>query len=80
MSVDPDGMTPAERELVALLELLRTERLEPGEELATAVIRTVRWQVLVRGTIVLIGDLAGSMATLVALFLSNPSRTPGDTA
>jgi uncharacterized protein with NRDE domain len=80
MSIDPDGLSPAEQQLVALLELLQAERLEPGESLPDAVMRTVEWQVLVRSTIVLIGDLVGSMAAMLALFLSDPSREPRDEA
>jgi hypothetical protein len=80
MSIDSDGLTPAEQELVALLELLRTEGLEPGDALADAVMRTVEWQMLVRGTVVLIGDLVGSMAAMMALFLSSPSRKSRDDA
>jgi hypothetical protein len=80
MSIDSDGLTPAEQELLSLLEVLRAEGLEPAEALADAVMRTVEWQILVRGTIVLIGDLAGSMAAMLTLFLSNPPRAPRDEA
>jgi hypothetical protein len=80
MSIDSDGVSTAEEQLVALLELLRTEGIEPREALADAVMRTVEWQVLVRGTIVLISDLVGSMAAMLSLFLSQPSRPPRDEA
>lgn len=80
MSIDPDGLSPAEQQLLALLELLQAEGIEPGEALADAVMRTVEWQVLVRSTIVLIGDLVGSMAAMVALFLSGSSSDPRDEA
>ena len=80
MSIDSDGLSPAEEQLVALLELLRTEGIEPREALADAVMRTVEWQVLVRGTIILISDLVGSMAAMLSLFLSEPSRPPRDEA
>jgi hypothetical protein len=80
MSIDSDGLSPAEQQLVTLLELLRAEGIEPSEALQEAVMRTVEWQMLVRGTIVLIGDLVGSMATMLALFLSNPPQTPRDEA
>jgi hypothetical protein len=80
MSIDSDGLSPAEEQLVALLELLRTEGIQPGEALADAVMRTVEWQVFVRGTIVLISDLVGSMAAMLSLFLSDPSRPPRDEA
>jgi hypothetical protein len=80
MSTDSDGLSPAEEQLVALVELLRTEGIEPRDALADAVMRTVEWQVLVRGTIVLIGDLVGSVAAMLSLFLSEPSRPPRDEA
>jgi hypothetical protein len=80
MSIDSDGLSPAEEQLVALLELLRTEGIQPGEALADAVMRTVEWQVFVRGTIVLISDLVGSMAAMLSLFLSDSSRPPRDEA
>jgi hypothetical protein len=80
MSIDSDGLSPAEEQLVALLELLRTEGIQPGEALADAVMRTVEWQVFVRGTIVLISDLVGSMAAMLSLVLSDPSRPPRDEA
>jgi hypothetical protein len=80
MSIDSDGLSPAEEQLVALLELLRTEGIEPREALADAVMRTVEWHVLVRGTLILISDLVGSMAAMLSLFLSEPSRPPRDEA
>ncbi len=80
MSIDSDGLSPAEEQLVAQLELLRTEGIEPREAFADAVMRTVEWQVLVRGTIILISDLVGSMAATLSLFLSEPSRPPRDEA
>jgi hypothetical protein len=80
MSIDSDGLGPAEEQLVALLELLQAEGIEPSEALADAVMRTIEWQVLVRGTIVLIGDLVGSMAAMLTLYLGAPSRAPRDEA
>lgn len=74
MSIDPDDLSPAEEQLVALLEILRAEGVEPGDALADAVMRTVEWQLFVRGTIVLIGDLVGSMAAMLSLFLSDSPR------
>ncbi len=80
MSIDSDGLSPAEEQLVALLELLQAEGIEPSEALADAVMRTVEWQVFIRGTIVLIGDLVGSMAAMLTLYLGAPSRAPRDEA
>ena len=75
MNGDLDGLTPAEEQVVAVLEVLRAEGLDPGDAVTDAVMRTVQWQILVRGTIVLIGDLVGSIAAALALFASSPSRT-----
>jgi hypothetical protein len=78
MNGDPEDVAPAEEQLLALLELLRDEGLEPAEALTDAVMRTVEWQLFIRGTVLLIGDLVGSMAAVVALLLSSPSP-PEDT-
>ena len=80
MSVDREDLTPAEEQLVALLELLRAERLDAGENLVDAVMRSARWQVVVRGTLVLIDDLVGSMAGALGLFFADPSRAQEDRA
>ena len=80
MSIDPDGLSPAEEQLVALLEVLREEGIEPGEALADVVMRTIEWQVFVRGTILLLGDLVGSMAGMLSLFFSARPGTPRDEA
>ena len=80
MSIDSDALSPAEEQLVALLELLQVEGIEPREALADAVMRTVEWQVFIRGTIVLIGDLVGSTAAMLALYFTEPSRPPPDEA
>jgi hypothetical protein len=78
MNRDPDAAGAAEEQLIALLELLQAEGVDPDNAVTDAVMRTVRWQVLVRGTFVLIGDLVGSMAAALALFLSSPPRTKED--
>jgi hypothetical protein len=80
MSIDSDGLSPAEEQLVALLEVLREEGIEPGEALADAVMRTVEWQVFVRGTILLLSDLVGSMAGMLSLFFAARPATPRDEA
>jgi hypothetical protein len=74
MNGEPDGLSPAEEQVVALLELLRAEGIEPTEELAMAVMRTVRWQLLIRGTVALIGDLVASMTTALRLFMSEDRK------
>jgi hypothetical protein len=74
MNGEPDGLSPAEEQVVALLELLRAEGIEPTEELAMAVMRTVRWQLLIRGTVALIGDLVASMTTALRLLVSEDRK------
>jgi hypothetical protein len=80
MTTDSDSLSPAEEQLVALLEVLRAEGIEPSDALADAVLRTIAWQLFIRGTIALISDLMGSMAAMLSLFLSEPSRAPRDEA
>jgi len=53
-----EELTPAERRLVALLALLRTENGD-GSRLPSAVLRRARWQLLVR-------DLARTLASIAA--------------
>lgn len=77
MSVDRD-LTPAEEQLVALLELLRAERLEADEAMVEAVLRSARWQVVVRGAILLIDDLVGTVAGALGLVFADPSRATED--
>ncbi len=78
MNGDREDVARAEEQLLALLELLRDEGLEPAEALTDAVMRTVEWQLFIRATVLLIGDLVGSVAAVVALLLSTPPP-PEDT-
>jgi hypothetical protein len=80
MSIDSDGLSPAEERLVALLEVLREEGIEPGDALADAVMRAVEWQIFVRGTILLLSDLVGSMAGMLSLFFAARPGTARDEA
>jgi hypothetical protein len=56
----PDDL-PAQRTLDAYLELLRTERPEPGRALARRTVRTARWQRSVRAPLRVVGLLAGAL-------------------
>jgi hypothetical protein len=55
--------TPAERRLLAHLEMLREHPPESDEPLVAAVIDTVRWQAAVRPYLSAVGVLATAMAT-----------------
>lgn len=68
-----DELTHAERRLVGLLALLRAEPAPADAALARAVIRTVRWQALVRGALAAIGSVGGALAEGVSLVLGSRS-------
>jgi hypothetical protein len=78
MNGDQDALSPAEEQLVALLAALRAEGVEPSAAMVDALMRTAHWQVVVRGTVFLIGDLIGSMAAMLRLFASSSSRDGAD--
>ena len=54
-----EGLTPAEERLLALLLLLQAEEARPPGSLAESVMRTLRWQRLLR-------DVLSAAAGLVA--------------
>ena len=51
----------AERRLAEHLDLLRTDRPQPGVALARRVVRTARWQRVVRAPLRVVGMIAGSL-------------------
>jgi hypothetical protein len=55
---DQDDATPAEARVRALLEPLRATGPEPPAELAPRLVRTVRWQRVVREALVATGAVA----------------------
>jgi len=59
--------TPAEARLQDVLEPLRAEAPEPRAPLSPSVLRTLRWQVGVRGVLRAGGVLASAAADAVAL-------------
>jgi hypothetical protein len=76
MTDGPDSRpeTPAEERLLVSLEGLREHPPEPGVELVTAVLRTARWQALVRPYMATAGTLAGAFAAGVQLLAGAKER------
>jgi hypothetical protein len=74
MNDEPEAHGLVEQRLIELLELLRAEGPDRDEAVIEAVLATLQWQLLVRGALGFVGDLVGSMAGMLALFLSSPSK------
>lgn len=53
--------TPAERKLGEHLELLRAEGPEPGATLVRRIMRSARWQRILRPGLKVVGMIAGSV-------------------
>jgi hypothetical protein len=68
------GDPPAQRSLDAYLELLRTERPEPGRALARRTVRTARWQRSLRAPLRVAGLLAGALFDGVTKLLGSVGR------
>jgi hypothetical protein len=62
----PEELTPSEERLLRLLLLLRVEPPDNGA-LAEAVVRTARWQLLLRGVVNAIGNVATAAAESLAI-------------
>ena len=73
-----DESTPgaAEERLMVLLEVLRADAARPDESIDERVMRTARWQYLVRGVLSVLNDLAALLVDGVVLMLGlrRPSR------
>lgn len=69
----------AEERLVVLLELLRADTARPGESIDERVMRTARWQYLMRGILSALSDLFALLADglILMLGLRAPSPRPG---
>jgi hypothetical protein len=76
MNEGPDGrpVTPAEERLLVYLQGLREHPPEPGVELVTVVLRTARWQALVRPYMAAAGTLAGAFAAGMQLLAGAKER------
>lgn len=56
----PDDLNPAERRLEEHLETLRSDHTGPDRSLAARVVRTARWQRVVRVPLRVVGMIAGA--------------------
>ena len=66
---DDEVLTPAEERLLALLTLLRAETPPSDPGLTSAVMRTARWQLVVRGMFRAVGGFATVTADAFAVLL-----------
>ena len=57
-----EPLSAAEERLLAYLLLLRVEAQEAGAPGAQSVMRTVRWQLMIRSVVRAVGDLAAAIA------------------
>ena len=64
-----EELTPAERRLAGLLGLVRAQPAPGDPELTRSVMRTVRWQVLVRGALGAIGSVGATVGEGLSLLL-----------
>jgi hypothetical protein len=62
VSDEPEGLTPAERRVRALLAELATDGAPEGERLTHMVVRTARWQRPVRRVLRGFGTVAAALA------------------
>ncbi|MDQ3241384.1 MAG: hypothetical protein WKF33_08640 [Thermoleophilaceae bacterium] len=71
----PEPLSAAEERLLVLLTALGAERATGGDSLEASVMRTARWQYLLRGVLVAVSDL---LALIVdgALILLGVRRSP----
>ena len=70
-----DELTPAERRLVALLALLKTEDGD-GSGLSQAVLRRARWQLVVRDLARSFANVAVAVGHGVAILMGASGRRP----
>jgi hypothetical protein len=74
---DPPGedRTPAERELDAHLETLRSGTPQPSTSLVRRVVRTARWQRVVRAPLRVVAMIAGAVVDGLAGLAGGRRRT-----
>jgi len=72
----PQELSPAEERLVVLLTALSSERPVPGDSLETRVMRTARWQYLLRGVLLMVSDLLAQIVEGTLLLLGVRRASP----
>ena len=73
------GSTPLEDRVIALLMLLRADPPRASDSLTLAILRSARWQSVLRRLLESTGAFAGSLVTGVDLLLGlrrDPGRRP----
>lgn len=78
MPDDDEPLTPAERRVAVLVAQLQDDRGDPPERLTERVVRTARWQRAVRGTLVIAGQVIGSLGDGLALLIDQRKRPRSD--
>lgn len=73
---EPEDLTPAERRVRELLGQLAGTPVEPGRELAIRVLRTARWQRVVRSVVQASGGVLSAVADGLSLLLPRARRDP----
>ena len=61
-----EDLTPAEERLVTLLRLLRADAPRSDPALTEAVVRTARWQLVVKGVLSAVGGFAAAAGDVLA--------------
>lgn len=72
-----ERLTPSEERLAGLLVLLRDERVPDGADLTEAVVRTARWQLVLRGAGLAVADVAAAVVHGLAILVGVPGRRRG---
>jgi hypothetical protein len=73
-----EQLTPAEQRLAALLALLRSDLVRSRPGLAVAIMRSVRWQRLLRDVADALGTFASSVARGLGLLLGRSGGRGGE--
>jgi len=78
-SLGPEPLSPSEERLLVLMAALGTERAAASGSLEARVMSTARWQYLLRGALVVIGDLVALVVegTLLMLGVRRPLAEGG---
>ncbi len=71
----PEPLSAAEERLLVLLTALTAERVSVSDSLEASVMRTARWQYLLRGILVAVSDLLALVVdgTLIMLGVRQPA-------
>ncbi len=73
--VEPEPLSAAEERLLVLMAALAGEQAQASDSLEASVMRTARWQYLLRGVLVAVNDLLALIVdgTLILLGVRRPA-------